>query len=322
MEKINILMATYNGRKYLREQIDSILNQSFTDFRLLISDDASTDSTLKILEEYEKKDKRVEIYSHAKNIGVVANFEFLLSKVRSEYFMFADQDDVWEKDKIEKSLKKLEETGSDLVFSDLEVVDEKLNQIAPSFWKQKGFYEKIKKYNSFEALYLNNYINGCTILCKSLWINKVLPFPKKSKYVIHDYWLALMVAQEGRITYIEKPTMKYRQHGKNQVGSKRKSDTLNSLDEIRNLFIQVKIEHFNVFIKNEKKFKSEGIRKLNVQSLKYYESLKEKKNFNFKNWGLFFKLYKYENFKYKMLNFFILNMPALSRIAFKFKRKK
>lgn len=320
MEKINILMATYNGKKYLKQQIDSILNQTYTDFRLLIADDASTDSTLKILEEYEKKDKRIEIYSHAKNIGVVANFEFLLGKVRSEYFMFADQDDVWKKDKIEKSLKKLEETGCDLVFSDLEVVDEKKNLIASSFWKQKGFYEKIKKYNSFDALYLNNYINGCTILCKSLWINKALPFPKKSKYVIHDYWLALMVAQEGKITYIEEPTMMYRQHAKNQVGSKRKSDTLNSLDEIRNLFIQVKIEHFSVFIENEKKFKSEKIKKLNVQSLKYYEDLKEKKNFNFKNWRLFFELYKYENFKYKMLNFFILNMPALSRIAFKFKK--
>ena len=111
MEKINILMATYNGRRYLRDQIDSILNQTYSDFRLLISDDASTDSTVKILEEYEKKDSRVEIYCHEKNLGVVSNFEFLINKVRSEYFMFADQDDIWEPDKIEKSLKKLKETG-------------------------------------------------------------------------------------------------------------------------------------------------------------------------------------------------------------------
>lgn len=321
MEKVNILMATYNGRKYLKEQIDSILNQTYTDFRLLISDDASTDSTLKILEQYEKKDKRIEIYSHEKNIGVVANFEFLLSKVRSEYFMFADQDDVWENDKVEKSLKKLEETGSDLVFTDLEVVDEKLNQIAPSFWKQKGFYEKIKKYNGFDALYLNNYINGCTMLCKSLWINKVLPFPRDSKYVIHDYWLALVVSQEGKLTYIEKPMMKYRQHGKNQVGSKRKCDTLETLDEIRDLFIEVKIEHFETFIKHDKSFVKSEIRQLNKEALSYYKMLKTKNKFNFKNWKLFFKLYKYENFKYKMLNFLILNMPSLARIAFKYRKK-
>ena len=321
MEKINILMATYNGRKYLKKQIDSILNQTYSDFRLLISDDASTDSTLKILEEYEKKDSRGEIYSHETKLGVVANFEFLINKVRSEYFMFADQDDLWEPDKIEKSLKKLEETGSDLVYTDLEVVDDKLNQIEPSFWKQKGFYDKITKYNSFESLYLNNYINGCTMLCKSSWINDFLPLPKTSKYVIHDYWIALVVSHRGKMAYIEKPTIKYRQHGKNQVGSSRKCDTLKTLDEIRELFIQVKLEHFETFIKNEKVFKSKEIRELNRKSLAYFMDLKNKKNFNFKNWKLFFKLYKYEDFKYKMLNFIILNMPAFARIAFKIRKK-
>lgn len=322
MEKINILMATYNGRRYLREQIDSILNQTYSNFRLLISDDASTDSTLKILEEYEKKDRRVEIYSHEKNMGVVANFEFLIDKVRSEYFMFADQDDVWELDKIEKSLKKLEETDSDLVYTDLEVVDNKLNQIEPSFWKQKGFYNKITKYNNFESLYLNNYINGCTMLCKSSWINEVLPLPKSSKYVIHDYWIALIVSHNGKMAYVEEPTIKYRQHRKNQVGSSRKSDTLETFDEIRNLFLQVKIEHFETFVENEKVFKSNEIKKLNRDSLAYFKNLKSKEMFNFKNWTLFFKLYKYEDFNYKMLNFFILNMPCLARIAFKIKKKR
>ena len=322
MEKINILMATYNGRRYLRDQIDSILNQTYSDFRLLISDDASTDSTVKILEEYEKKDSRVEIYCHEKNLGVVSNFEFLINKVRSEYFMFADQDDIWEPDKIEKSLKKLKETGSDLVFTDLEVVDSKLNQIEPSFWKQKGFYDKIIKFNGFNALYLNNYINGCTMLCKSSWINEFLPLPKNSKYVIHDYWIALIVSQTGRIDFIPETTIKYRQHGNNQVGSSRKSDTLETLDEIRDLFLQVKIEHFETFVKNEKKFKTKELKQLNRESLEYFKDLKQKNKFNFKNWGLFFKLYKYEDFKYKMLNFIILNMPAIARIGFKIKKKR
>ena len=310
MEKINILMATYNGRRYLRDQIDSILNQTYSDFRLLISDDASTDSTVKILEEYEKKDSRVEIYCHEKNLGVVSNFEFLINKVRSEYFMFADQDDIWEPDKIEKSLKKLKETGSDLVFTDLEVVDSKLNQIEPSFWKQKGFYDKIIKFNGF------------TMLCKSSWINEFLPLPKNSKYVIHDYWIALIVSQTGRIDFIPETTIKYRQHGNNQVGSSRKSDTLETLDEIRDLFLQVKIEHFETFVKNEKKFKTKELKQLNRESLEYFKDLKQKNKFNFKNWGLFFKLYKYEDFKYKMLNFIILNMPAIARIGFKIKKKR
>lgn len=323
MEKINILMATYNGRLYLRKQLDSILNQTYTNFRLLVSDDASTDSTLKILKEYEEKDSRIEIYGHQKNMGIVANFEFLIGKVRSEYFMFADQDDIWEKDKIEKTLNKIQETDSDLVYTDLEVVNSRLKQVAPSYWKLKGFENKIKKYNNFESLYLNNYITGCTMLVKSKWINEFLPLPKSTSYVLHDYWISLIVSQSGKISYIDEPTIKYRQHNHNKVGSKTKSEELDTLDEIRDMFINVKIEHFKTFIENEDKFKSDEIKELNKKALEYYEKLKNVKKINFLNWALFFKLYKYESFSYKMKNFLILNMPIFARIGFKyFKNKK
>ena len=321
MEKINILMATHNGRLYLRKQLDSILNQTYTNFRLLVSDDASTDSTLKILKEYEEKDKRVEIYGHQENIGAVANFEFLIGKVRSEYFMFADQDDVWNEDKIEKTLSKLEQENADLVYTDLEVTDSRLKQIAPSYWTLKGFTNKIKKYNNFESLYLNNYITGCTMLVKSKWINEFLPIPK-SKYILHDYWVSLVVSQNGKISYIDEPTMKYRQHKRNKIGSKTKSEELESLEEIRNLFIDVKIDHFKTFIQNEKIFKSDEIKELNKKALEYFEKLKSVQRINFSNWGLFFKLYKYENFDYKMKNFLILNMPSLAKIVFKHIKNK
>ena len=318
MEKINILMATYNGRRYLRDQLDSILNQTYSNFRLLISDDASTDSTLKILEEYEAKDRRIEIYRQEKNIGLVANFEFLINKVRSEYFMFSDQDDIWEEDKIEKTFKVMEETNSDLVYSDLEVVSSRLKQIAPSYWTLKGFENKIKKYNnSFNSLYLNNFITGCTMMVKSKWINEFLPLPKDSKYVLHDYWVSLVISQSGKISYIDEKLVKYRQHNNNKVGSKTKSEELETLDEIRDMFINVKIEHFKVFVSNEKVFKHEVVKKLNREALAYFEKLKNVKNINLSNWGLFFKLYKYEDFKYKMKNFLILNIPAVARIAFK-----
>ena len=322
MEKIDILMPTYNGRLYLRKQLDSILNQTFSDFRLIISDDASTDSTLKILKEYEKKDRRIEIYGHQENIGVSANFEFLIGKVRSEYFMFSDQDDVWEPDKIEKTFNKMKETDSDLVYTDLEVTNSRLKTIAPSYWKLKGFENKIKNYNNFESLYLNNYITGCTMLIKSKWINEFLPFPKSSKYILYDYWISLVISQKGKIAYVDEPTIKYRQHKKNQVGSKTKSEELDSLDEIRELFIDVKIDHFKTFIQNEKIFISEDIRKLNYEALNYFEKLKNVNKFNFSNWSLFFKLYKYEEFNYKMKNFLILNMPAIARIAYKHVKKE
>lgn len=322
MEKINILMPTYNGRLYLRKQLDSILNQTFSDFRLFVSDDASTDSTLKILKEYEEKDKRIEIYGHQKNIGIAANMEFLIGKVRSEYFMFADQDDVWEPDKIEKTYNKMKETDSDLIYTDVEVTDSRLKTTAPSYWKLKGFENKIKKYNNFESLYLNNYVTGCTMLMKSKWINEFLPLPQNSKYILYDYWIALVISQNGKMSYIDKPTMKYRQHKKNQVGSKTKSEELNSLDEIRDLFIDVKIDHFKTFISREKIFKNQEIIKLNYEALNYYEKLKNVSKINFSNWKLFFKLYKYEDFSYKMKNFLILNMPMIARIMYKHIKKK
>ncbi len=113
----------------------------------------------------------------------------------------------------------------------------------------------------------------------------------------------------------------YRQHKNNKIGSKKKSAELKTLNEIRKLFITVKKEHFKVFIENEDKFIKEDIKKLNKKALRYYEMLEKKNNINFKNWSLFFKLYKYESFSYKMQNFVILNMPIVARILFKMTNK-
>lgn len=319
MEKVDILLATYNGEKYIREQIDSILNQTYKEFRLLISDDGSTDGTRDILNEYKAKDDRIEIFMQEENLGVVKNFEFLLKKVEAKYYMFSDQDDIWKDEKIEKSLNKIEE-GFDLVYSDLEVVDENLNVTYESYWKLKGIYKKIKKYNNFESLYLNNFITGCTVISKKELIDSFMPLPNMSKFVLHDYWISLIISQNGKIAYIEEPLIKYRQHKNNKVGSKKKSDELKSIDEIRSLFIQVKKEHFKVFIENENKFKSEKIKELNKKALKYYEMLETKKNINFKGWILFFKLYKYEGLSYTLQNFAILNLPIIAKVLYKFKK--
>ena len=321
MEKVDILLATYNGEQYLREQLDSILNQSFEGFRLLISDDCSTDGTREILKEYKRKDPRIVLYFQKNNLGVVRNFEFLMKKVTSEYFMFSDQDDIWKDFKIEKSVEEIKKTNSDLVYSDLEVVDANLEVIYESYWKLKEIDQKIKKYNNFESLYLNNFVTGCTILARSSWIDKILPLPKTSKYILHDYWTALIISQTGQISYIEEPLIKYRQHKNNKIGSKKRSETMETLDDIRNLFITVKKEHFTIFVQNDRKFLSNIVKMLNSEALEYYEMLENTKNFNFKSWNLFFKLYKYENFKYKMENFLILNMPAIARILFKFMKK-
>lgn len=311
MEKVDILLATYNGENYLREQLDSILNQTYTDFRLLISDDMSTDKTYEILEEYKQKDKRITIFKQEKNTGVVSNFEFLLEQVENKYYAFSDQDDIWNKDKLERSILKLENENADIVFTDLEVVDNNKETIYKSYWELKEFKDKILKYNSFEALYLNNYVTGCTMLAKAETIKKCLPLPKTSKYVLHDYWISLIVSQSGKIIFLEEPTIKYRQHKNNKIGSKKKSDSM-TFKDIRKMFIEVKKEHFSIFIDNEDKFEDESIKALNKESLEYYRKLDNVKFINFSNWKLFFKLYKYENTKYIFENFLILNIPVIA----------
>ena len=250
MEKVDILLATYNGEKYLAAQLDSILSQTYNNLRLIISDDCSKDSTKDILEEYKKKDSRIEVYYQEQNLGVVKNFEFLLNKVENKYYMLSDQDDIWKNEKIEKSIKKIEETGAGLVYSDLEVVDENLNVIYKSYWKLKGFTKRANKYNTFDSFYLNNYVTGCTIISRKEFIKDFLPLPNTSKYVLHDYWITLIVSQKSKIVSIKEPLIKYRQHKNNRIGSKKKTDELESIDEIRKLFITVKEEHFKTFIEN------------------------------------------------------------------------
>ena len=316
-KKIDILLATYNGEKYIAEQIDSILNQTYKNIRLVISDDSSADKTREILKQYEQKDNRIEVYYQEKNLGYVKNFEFLLKKVEDELYMLSDQDDVWLPEKVEKSVEILEKTQADLVFGDLEVVDENLKTIYPSFGDFMLLNKKIKKYiNSYKLNYLYNCITGCTVLSKKKFIEKMLPFPTYSKHVIHDHWLGLIVSLNGKLVYIPEKYIKYRQHQKNQVGAGKISHTMDNLSDIRELFINVKLGVFGTYVQRQEDF-PEPLKELNKKALDYFEMLKTKNNFNFKGWKVFHNLYKTENFMYYIENFIIMNMPFLGRGLFK-----
>ena len=315
-EKVDVLLATYNGEKYLKEQINSILNQTYQNINLIISDDNSKDSTRKILEEYKNKDNRIKIYFQDKNLGYIKNFEFLLTNVKSNYYMLSDQDDVWLPEKIEKSMKTLKEKKADLVFGDLEVVDEKLNTIYPSFGDFMLLNRKINKYiDSYKVNYLYNCVTGCTILSKKEFIKDILPIPNNSKYVPHDYWMALMIALKGKLAYMPEKYIKYRQHGNNQIGTDKISHKFKKLGQVRELFIDVKLGVFGTYVANSEKFPEE-LQELNLKALEYFKMLQRKKNFNFKNWCIFHELYKNETFDYYVLNFIILNLPFIGRGLF------
>ena len=316
MKQIDILLATYNGEKYLKEQIDSILNQTYKNIRLVISDDCSKDSTLEILKEYEKKDERIELYIQQSNIGVVKNIDFLLKQVKSPYYMLADQDDYWLPEKAEKSLEKLNQQNADLVFGDLDVVDKSLETIYPSFNDYMLLTRKINKYiDSYKVNYLYNCVTGCTVLAKKETVKKILPLPTNSKYLIHDHWIGLMVSLNGKLAYMPEKYIKYRQHGNNQVGTEKISHGFKKLEQVRELFIDVKLGVFGTYVKNKEKFPKE-LQKQNEDAYEYFKMLTKKKYFNFRGWTTFHKLYKTETFMYYIENFMIMNMPVISKGIF------
>lgn len=315
-ETIDILLATFNGEKYVREQIESILNQSYKNIKLIISDDHSTDKTQEILKEYSKKDKRIELYLQEKNLGVVKNIEFLLKKVESPYYMLADQDDYWMPKKAEKTLEKLKKEKADLAFGDLEVVNEKLETIHKSFNDYMLLTRKIKKYiNSYKLNYLYNCVTGCTILAKKETIQKILPLPTMSKRVIHDHWMGLMVSLDGKLAYVEEKYIKYRQHGNNQVGTQKISHGFEKMEQVRELFINVKLGVFGTYVENEEKF-PQNLQELNKKAYDYFKMIEKKDKINFKGWTTFHKLYKTEKFMYYIENFLIMNMPIFAKGLF------
>lgn len=320
-EKIDILLATYNGEKYIREQIDSILNQTYKNIRLIISDDCSKDNTPEILKEYEQKDKRIELHIQEKNLGVVKNIEFLLEQVENKYYMLSDQDDVWLPEKVQKSLETLVEKDADLVFGDLEVVNKDLETMYPSFGDFMLLNKKINKYiDSNKLNYIYNCVTGCTILAKKETTQKILPLPKKSKYLIHDHWIGLMASIYGKVAYMPEKYIKYRQHGNNQVGTEKISHGFKKLEQVRELFINVKLGVFGTYVENNERF-PEDMQKLNLEIYEYFKMIQNKKNINSRKWRVFHKLYKTESFNYYILNFIIMNLPLLGRPIFTIRYK-
>lgn len=230
---IDILMATYNGEKFLNEQIDSIINQSFKDWKLYIRDDGSNDNTKVILNSYAEKykDKIIIINDDKGNLRSKLCFNELLKYSNSEYIMFSDQDDVWIENKIEVMLKKIKEAEvvdgkiiPCVVHSDLKVVNSKLETINPSLWN----YEKINpKKNSFNRLLMKNTITGCTIIMNKSLKNLVGDIPINAN--MHDHWIALVASAFGKIEILPEPTILYRQHDNNVVGALKQKSNIDKM---------------------------------------------------------------------------------------------
>jgi glycosyltransferase involved in cell wall biosynthesis len=224
--EITLLLATYNGENYLNDFLNSLTIQTYSNWKLTIIDDCSTDKTLEIIDKWGKNiDKEINIKVNRNRNGPCKNFLALLSTCELDYIMFCDQDDVWLPEKIEKTLNKMLELeniyGKNtpiLVHTDLIVVDEVLNSISPSFWK----YQKLDpNRKSLNYLLIQNNVTGCTIMINKALKKLINPLPEKA--IMHDWWCALVASAFGIIDYIKEPLILYRQHKKQNIGARKYS---------------------------------------------------------------------------------------------------
>ena len=220
---VEILLAVYNGEKFLKEQLNSIFNQSYSDWKLTIYDDGSDDKTNLIVSYYMNiYEGKIRLIRSTKNSGSAKKaFKNLLALSSGDYVAFCDHDDVWDKDKLKisvETIKKLEKEEGDipiLIHTDLFVVDENLKLMWGSMFKAQNFKLKEK---SFNKLLVQNNITGCTVLMNRSLVEVCGKISDSA--VMHDWWVGLVAAAFGRIYLLKEKTVYYRQHEKNCVGAR------------------------------------------------------------------------------------------------------
>lgn len=268
---VEILLATHNSENYLRELLDSLIRQTYVDIRIIASDDGSSDSTNAILKEYAARHHNIKILENTRPLGgAKQNFFNLIGHANAEYVLFADHDDVWYPNKTEDTLARIREMEDKhgkntpiLVHTDLEVVDENLHTVAASLMRVQHLSKTFTRINQLLA---QNHVTGCTVMVNAALIKKV-KYKSMDHIVMHDWWLALIASSFGKISFIDKPTIKYRQHGGNEVGAKHVAnagyvaDNLSNTDRLRerikNTYLQAGV--FYETYKNELPAENERI---------------------------------------------------------------
>ena len=223
MEKVTVLLSTYNGERYLTEQLESLVAQSDVNVEILVRDDGSKDATTAILDEWQERGA-LSWYTSA-NLGPGKSFIHLLQTAGpGNYYAYCDQDDVWLPNKLRLTMDKMRAVEAEnpgkpvIIHTDMNVVDESLNVIHESFWRSSGLRPDVLR--TFPYLCTCNSVNGCTIVMNSAARELILEKYVEHDIIIHDVISALTVAYYGGIIdYVDAPTVLYRQHSSNVVGA-------------------------------------------------------------------------------------------------------
>ena len=219
MDQYVILLATYNGAKYIGEMLNSLDTQTRQDFKCYIHDDGSTDNTLTIIQEYIKDKDNYELLQFDSKKGAKNNFMEMLKRVDAEYYMFADQDDVWLETKVERLIGEMEKAESNTpvaIHCDMYVTDDNLNIISNSFIRYIG--RDIYR-NSLSQLLIDNPAAGTTMIINRALRDKALEYNDIDDIPMHDQWIMCVAAATGIVRVIDEPLVYYRQHSSNVMGA-------------------------------------------------------------------------------------------------------
>jgi glycosyltransferase involved in cell wall biosynthesis len=195
-----VVLASYDGERFINEQLDSIVAQLSPNDEVIVSDDASSDNTVNLVKG--RGDRRIHVLENRERVGYVRNFERAISRVSGQYIFFSDQDDVWLPGKLDSMCSALQRKP--FVASDAVVVNERLEVLYQSYfeWRNASTF-------SWQSIFLRPPIVGATMSCRNDYLQSLLPLPE---YIPHDFWLTFNAAWDGALEIIPAPLILYRRH--------------------------------------------------------------------------------------------------------------
>ena len=246
---IAILMATYNGERYVREQLDSLVHQTSREWTLFIHDDGSTDQTPAILKEYVGRYDNIHVLEYESQRGAMQNFFSMLQRVDAEYYMFCDQDDVWHQEKVSISLERMKDQERAhpslpiIVFTDLHVTDARLHVTYESFWQEICLYPEF--ITTFDEMAASTAVTGCAMLFNKK-AKEATVFPA-THAIMHDAWITACTLRKGGVIHpIASQMVLYRQHEENCIGA----------EDLNKITFAYRVRHFRTMqLKNWQLYK-------------------------------------------------------------------
>ena len=228
LQTLSIALCTYNGSRFLREQLQSLANQTLQPFEVVVCDDCSSDNTISIIQEFSNV-LNIKTFVNDFSLKVTKNFEKAISLCSGDIILMCDQDDVWHPDKLAKIQSYFQENPSQLVvFCDADLVDESGLSLGKNFWSIVRFHkpqiQEFKQGNAVEILLAGNRSAGCMMAFRKELRTTVIPFPTHIPLMIHDNWITIVAAMLDKIGLIEEQLNSYRQHSFQQIGTRPKEE--------------------------------------------------------------------------------------------------